>query len=745
MYPFHRAPALALVAALALLGGSGIPPARAVSDHSTAIDLTPDGLEVWVVNPDHGSVSVIRTLAPGANTLLAEIPVDREPWCLDIHPTNGEIWVTSLRDDRITIIDGPSRTVVGTIDTGFETFGVAFDPAGTNALVTVTGADRVLLIDVASRSITRTFDVYRRPRGIAWRADGRRAWVSHLLMPEYFGRLTVVDVDSAATREIDLLQCFGSDRAGYPSGMQNITLGPAPDDSLLWMPMTLINSAKGGLSGIPLTPTNIFHAAVRPVNVATETDLNWDTWFLSEGGSANAGFAGGTTPVGGSIAVDFGNARAFVANLFSNDVTVLAKDIFAATEQFVFPAGSAPFGIVTLPSIARVYVANWLSRDVTVFDTANDVVLATVPTTTNEVLPPDHLHGKQLFFTSTGNMSFENRNACAGCHTMGRNDGRTWDLSQFGPRQVRGTKDWRGAGYTGVLGWTAAFDEIHDNEWSIRGLLGGAGLIAGTPNSSLGAPNCGLSRDLDDLASFIAQQTPRPDTPFLNPDGSLTADAVAGMALFQDPVVGCADCHSGPFYTDSSLQTPYVRHDVGTADSTDADAAAGLDTPSLCGVWDSGPWLHNQRAKTMADLLTVWNPDDLHGVTSHLSATEIAQLAEFVMSIGWPDSAGTPVASPVVTSAGATSLRAVFPNPFRTATTVRFFVDRGPAAVRVEVFDVAGRRVRTLIDRPMPRGDHIVGWDTADAEGRPVAAGVYVARLLVGGERLGTRKMTVLR
>jgi hypothetical protein len=353
------------------------------------------------------------------------------------------------------------------------------------------------------------------------------------------------------------------------------------------------------------------------------------------------------------------------------------------------------------------------------------------------------LHGKRLFFTSTGNMSFENRNSCAGCHTTGRTDGRTWDLSQFGPRQVRGTKDWRGAAFTGVMGWTAAFDEIHDNEWSIRGLLGGAGLIAGIPNQSLGPPNAGLSADLDALSAFIAQQTPRADTPFLGPDGGLTAGAEAGRLLFHDPVVGCADCHSGPYWTDSSLLAPYIRHDVGTADSTDADAAAGLDTPSLCGVWDSGPWLHNQRAKTMEDVLTLFNPADLHGTTSHLTTAEIGFLAEFVKSIGWP-ATGPAVAAPETAPSAAERFATIFPNPFRAQASVRFRLDES-AAVRIDVFDVAGRRVRTLLDRHLPRGNHIVDWDGTDAGGRALAAGVYLTRLAVDGEPRRAEKVTVLR
>jgi hypothetical protein len=147
----------------------------------------------------------------------------------------------------------------------------------------------------------------------------------------------------------------------------------------------------------------------------------------------------------------------------------------------------------------------------------------------------------------------------------------------------------------------------------------------------------------------------------------------------------------------------------------------------------------------MADLLTVWNPDDLHGTTSHLTGTEISQLAEFVLSIGWPDSTGTPVDAPEAAPAAATRINGVFPNPFRAQTSVRFRVETAGSMVRIDVFDVSGRRVRTLLERRMPRGDHMVGWDTMDAAGRPVAAGVYVARLTVDGERLEARKMTALR
>lgn len=718
--------------------------ALAAGFHSTAIDVSPDGQEVWVVNPDHGTVSVIGTQGANENVLLDEIAVGRDPWCLDFHPTNGEVWVTSERDNEVTVIDAATRTVVANIPAGFETFGVAFSPDGAVAMVTGTGSDTVLEIDTATRTVTRVVHVYRRPRGIAWTEDGTRAFVSHWLDLDYYGRLTEMDPAAWTASEILLLQVFGTDRAGYPNAMQNISIAPAPADTILWIPNVTINSAKGALSGIPLTPLNIFHATIRPIDIATNEDLSWKTYFLSEGGTPESGYAGGTTPVGGPIAVDFRGGRAYVANVHSNDVTILGEDILAPAELGHFPAGKAPIGIVTHPTLDRVYVANWLSRDVTVYDTAADTLVATVSTVTSEVLDPHVLNGKQLFWTSTGRMSLENRNSCVGCHTGARSDCRLWDLSQFGGRELRATKDWRGAAWTPPYGWNGYFDEIQDNEWSIRGLLGGEGLIDGTPHSNLGAPNRGMSVDLDDLSLYIALSTPRPDTPYLNPDGTLTAAADSGQALFLDPVVGCATCHVPPLYYDATPEPPYLLHDVGT--SIDPTTAGGLDTPSLCGVWDTGPYLHHNHAKTMLDVLTTHNPEDKHGTTSHLSPEQIAMLAEFVLSIGWPEGIESPlVGAPEIGPRPAHALDAVFPNPFADATSLRFEVDRNATNVRLEVFDVAGRRVAIPLDAPMTRGTHVVGWDTRGTDGRAVSPGVYFARLNIDGAPAGAKKMTVVR
>jgi hypothetical protein len=73
----------------------------------------------------------------------------------------------------------------------------------------------------------------------------------------------------------------------------------------------------------------------------------------------------------------------------------------------------------------------------------------------------------------------------------------------------------------------------------------------------------------------------------------------------------------------------------------------------------------------------------------------------------------------------------VVPNPFGGIAEIAYSVPGGEAASRVvlEIFDVQGRRVRSLADDYVPAGDHRVTWDGRDDRGRRAAAGIYFCRL----------------
>jgi hypothetical protein len=72
------------------------------------------------------------------------------------------------------------------------------------------------------------------------------------------------------------------------------------------------------------------------------------------------------------------------------------------------------------------------------------------------------------------------------------------------------------------------------------------------------------------------------------------------------------------------------------------------------------------------------------------------------------------------------------PNPFNPRTSLRFDLPRA-GAVNLGIFDLAGRRVRTLLDASLTEGRHEVTWDGLDASGRGTCSGSYIARLEFGG------------
>ena len=84
-----------------------------------------------------------------------------------------------------------------------------------------------------------------------------------------------------------------------------------------------------------------------------------------------------------------------------------------------------------------------------------------------------------------------------------------------------------------------------------------------------------------------------------------------------------------------------------------------------------------------------------------------------------------------------------YPNPFNSSTTIRYRLAE-PGRVRLEIFDVQGRKVKTLADSYAGQGIYQVEWDGMDASGKPVATGVYLVRLQKGTASL-VHKMLLLK
>ncbi len=74
-------------------------------------------------------------------------------------------------------------------------------------------------------------------------------------------------------------------------------------------------------------------------------------------------------------------------------------------------------------------------------------------------------------------------------------------------------------------------------------------------------------------------------------------------------------------------------------------------------------------------------------------------------------------------------LRQNAPNPFNPKTTIRYEVPAGGGHVTIEIYDVAGRLVTTLVDGFEPEGEQSVVWDGKDTDGKQMATGVYFYRM----------------
>ena len=84
-----------------------------------------------------------------------------------------------------------------------------------------------------------------------------------------------------------------------------------------------------------------------------------------------------------------------------------------------------------------------------------------------------------------------------------------------------------------------------------------------------------------------------------------------------------------------------------------------------------------------------------------------------------------------------------YPNPFNPVTTIRFSLMKAQP-VKLEIFNILGQKVKTLVDWRMNAGSYEVLWNSRNNAGHAVGSGVYLYRI-TAGEFVQTRKMILLK
>ena len=572
---------------------------------NSLMDISTDGTLLVCSNRDSGSVSVVDLTR---HETLREIPVGHHPEGVTFIGETHTVAVAVYADDRVMFVDAYSGETVGSVDVFDEPYGVVSNRSGSRVYVTLDYPGQVVEVDTASHEMIRTLAAGAFARGIAIDDDASRLFVTNY----YTAQLLAIDLETGEQVE----EWTGT---SFDNLCRQVVLHPQRDKAYLPHIRSVVTIAHGAGSIFPY---------VAIVNTDGREDRRrWRIKMDSFNGAQ-------VTSNPWEIAVSPDGQRLYVVFSATDDMYV--SDVLDDERREIsfkrhLRLGHNPRAVRVSPDSETFYVYNALDFSVVAYD-ADDLQPVATISVCECPLPEDVLIGKQLFYSALQPMSGRHWIACSSCHPDGDPDGRTWQ----NPEGLRNTQALFGMAWTHPIHWSADRDEVQDFEHTIRGdLMQGRGLITGDVQGQLDEPNSGRSTALDALAAYTNSHT-LTLSPYAK-DG-LSEAAMRGKELFFSEATKCAECHHGPYYTDSTLAKPFRMHDVGTGTADESEKMGPkYDTPTLLGVYRTAPYLHHGAAATLEDVLTTENPDDQHGTTSHLTPDEISDLVTFLKSLPYED------------------------------------------------------------------------------------------------------------
>jgi len=170
---------------------------------------------------------------------------------------------------------------------------------------------------------------------------------------------------------------------------------------------------------------------------------------------------------------------------------------------------------------------------------------------------------------------------------------------------------------------------------------------------------------------------------------------------------------------------------VNASITTDPNQLAGTDSQGRVLVYTPNPL---QGGSSVSHWDTSCFPNALMEPAINNSITQTTDLTRYMFQdIGWFTGATDVTHGPAVTR-----LYPATPNPFNPNTAIKFEV-ASAGNVKLDVFDVQGRRVAGLYEGDLAAGPHVMVWNGRGLSGDVLPSGVYIARLLAGGETASQR------
>jgi cytochrome c peroxidase len=566
--------------------------------HRSPIDLVllPASRLALTANHSADSVSLVDIMA---GKVLAEVGVGKKPVAIACSPDGGRAAVCNLWSGTITWLDVGESSLreVGTIPVGTFPRGLVFAKDGNSIFAAIAGKDEVLQLDWQQRKISRRWPAPCEPRHLAISKDGKwlaaassrsaqvRCW--NLKTGELHWERKIEDAfnlrDLVFSSDDQSLLCVHNIRREFPVAKDNIEEG--------WV----IDSRVTKLAVKPDAAPSSWQIAldIRGKAVGDPNGLAW-----GDKGKILAIAAGGTHELllldAPALPWNAGDPGDFLD-------ADLQKNGFRRVEL-----GGRPTAVVFDKNNNQAIVSNYLLDALQVVDVKKGAIVRNIPLGSPAKLSPAR-RGEALFYDAR--RSHHQWFSCHTCHV----DGHTCCLNF----------DTLNDGYYGTPKMTPTLHNVaKTGPWTWHGWqkdLGAA--VTHSLTKTMFGPEP-TKTEVADMLAFLETLTPPPN-PHRGQDGSLSPQAQRGQAIFQGKA-GCTRCHRGSYYTSKGT------YDVGL--EPDGGPYKLWNPPSLIGLYDRGPYLHDGRAKSLRDLLENHHrPQMLDG--EKLTRAEQADLIAFLLSI----------------------------------------------------------------------------------------------------------------
>jgi len=554
-----------------------------VSPHGMVLDASSNRLYI-AGGSDYGVV-----LAMDTTTAQTEvIQVGHTPMSPVLH--DSTLYVCNRFDNTVSVIDTTSSSVIDTIAVGREPIGLALNDDGSKLVAAHHLPEgpandnynviQVAIIDTASRTITATIDLVNGSsggRGVCISPDGY-AYVTHLV-----GRYQM------PTNQLE---------RGW-----------------IWTNALSVIDVTGGVLVNTVLVDDIYAGAANPWAVACSDDGS--LLCVTHAGSQEvsvidrAGLHARLADVAAGIPVQGG---------FSDSAEDVPNDFgfLSGLRKRVQLVGNGPRSIILIGN--QAYVGQYYSESVDTFDITKDYPAVTGYVLGDQEEPGLERLGEQYF--NDGIDCYQKWLSCVSCHPDGRADGLNWDLGNDGLGSPRNAKSLLLAHFSAPA--------------MITGIRADAPTAVNAGYKYIQFMTVPQEKE-DAVNAYLSSERPVPSPYLVN--GNYSEAAVRGREIFFG-TARCGQCHQGDLYIDPSDPANKQLYDVGTNRPDDIDSDTGLvrklDVGTLAEVWRTAPYLQGGQAATMREVLTTYNPDDRHGRTSstYLTAQELDDLEEFVLSIG---------------------------------------------------------------------------------------------------------------